>query len=82
LIWESQPNEYLVKLLREICLLLFANDLIRRHSTNAFTDFSLALRQHERIVRAFETADAELVSKSCADSWHVFCDRTSPTFAR
>ncbi|MEW5978424.1 MAG: GntR family transcriptional regulator [Acidobacteriota bacterium] len=62
LIWESQQNEYLVKLLKEICLPLFANDLIRRHS-NAFTDFSLAIRQHERILRSLQTGDSHLVSK-------------------
>jgi DNA-binding GntR family transcriptional regulator len=41
---------------------LFANDLIRRQS-NAFTDFSLAIRQHERILRSLQTGDPSLVSK-------------------
>lgn len=61
LIWESQPNPYLVKLLKEICLPLFANDLIRRQS-DSYTDFGVTLRQHERILKTLQTGDSALVS--------------------
>ncbi len=62
LIWKSQRNPYLERMLKEVCLPLFAHELLRRYS-RASTSFDLALKQHERIIRALQTRNPELVSK-------------------
>lgn len=62
LIWEAQPNRYLGKLLRVICLPLFANDLVRRNPT-AYLNYERSTRQHTLILRALGTRDPSLVQK-------------------
>lgn len=60
IIWESQPNPWLLRALKNLCLPLFANDLILRYST-AYIDYDRAAREHRRIVSVLRTRDAELV---------------------
>jgi DNA-binding GntR family transcriptional regulator len=62
LIWESQPNPWLGRALKGLCLPLFANDLILRYST-AYIDYERAEREHRRIVSVLRTRDADLVRK-------------------
>ncbi len=62
LIWEGQPNRYLEKLLKVICLPLFANDLVRRNPT-AYLNYEQSTRQHTLILRALGTRDPSLVQK-------------------
>jgi len=62
LIWEAQPNRYLEKLLKVICLPLFANDLVRRNPT-AYLNYERSTRQHTLILRALGTRDPSLVQK-------------------
>jgi DNA-binding GntR family transcriptional regulator len=62
LIWRSQRNHYLEKLLKEVCLPLFAHELLRRFSSGP-SRFDMAFKQHERIIKALETRDPVLVSK-------------------
>jgi DNA-binding GntR family transcriptional regulator len=62
LIWQSQPNRYLEKALKTICLPLFAGDLVRRSST-AYLNFDRAVKQHRLIVKALRTGDSALVTK-------------------
>lgn len=62
LIWEAQPNRYLEKLLRVICLPLFANDLVRRNPT-AYLNYERSTRQHTLILRALGARDPSLAQK-------------------
>ena len=62
LIWEAQPNRYLEKMLKVICLPLFANDLIRRYPS-AYLNFERSARQHTLILSALRTRDAAFVQK-------------------
>lgn len=62
LIWEAQPNRYLEKALKVICLPLFANDLIRRYPTG-YLNYERSARQHTLILSALRTHDAALVHK-------------------
>jgi len=62
LIWEAQPNRYLEKMLKVICLPLFANDLIRRYPS-AYLNYERSFQQHRLILSALRTRDAALVQK-------------------
>ncbi len=62
LIWQSQPNRYLEKALKAVCLPLFAGDLVRRYPT-AHLNFDRAVKQHELIVKVLRTGDGALVTK-------------------
>lgn len=62
MVWSSQPNRYLEKCLRGICLPLFAHDLVRRYST-AYLEYGRALKHHQVILDALKTRDPELVSR-------------------
>ena len=72
LIWEAQPNRYLEKLLKVICLPLFANDLVRRNPT-AYLNYERSTRQHTLILRALGTRDPSLVQKLVPPSNPSFC---------
>ncbi len=62
LIWQAQPNRYLEKTLKAVCLPLFAGDLVRRCS-NAYINFNRAIKQHQLILDALRTGDSALVTK-------------------
>ncbi|MCI0423819.1 MAG: GntR family transcriptional regulator [Acidobacteria bacterium] len=61
LIWESQPNRYLERTLKAVCLPLFAGALVRRPSTDV--NFSRIVRQHQLILSALQTGDASLAAR-------------------
>jgi DNA-binding GntR family transcriptional regulator len=62
LIWESQPNRYLEKFLRAVCLPLFAGDLVQRRSTVTY-NFDRGIRQHQLILNSLQTGDANLAAR-------------------
>jgi DNA-binding GntR family transcriptional regulator len=62
LIWEFQPNRYLEKFLRAICLPLFAGDLVQRRSTVTY-NFDRGIRQHQLVLNSLQTGDANLAAR-------------------
>jgi DNA-binding GntR family transcriptional regulator len=62
LIWEFQPNRYLGKFLRAICLPLFAGDQVQRRSTVTY-NFDRGIRQHQLILSSLQTGDANLAAR-------------------
>ena len=62
LLWRAQPNRFLEKSLQAICLPLFAFDLIRRHAA-PHVDFAHTIRQHQLIVNALRSRDADLAAR-------------------
>jgi DNA-binding GntR family transcriptional regulator len=61
LIWESQPNRYLEKSLKAICLPLFAGDLVRRRSTVSY-NFDRGVKRHQLILSALRSGDTNLAA--------------------
>ena len=61
-IWASQSNRFLEKTLETVCLPLFAYDQIRRGATTAM-DYARVTRQHEIILSALRSGDADCVSR-------------------
>ena len=61
LIWTAQPNRFLQKSIEAVCLPLFAYDQIGR-SAAAAIDYNRVTRQHEIVLTAIKTGDAERAS--------------------
>ncbi len=57
-IWAHQPNRYLEKLLSQLCMPLFAYDLVQR-AARAYLNFERSLRQHSFIIDVLQCRDGE-----------------------
>lgn len=61
-IWQSQPNPLLEKILTATCLPLFAYELVQRKN-KADLNFDPAVKQHEMILASIRSGDPVLVAK-------------------